>query len=204
MPFASPGQVILGKPNRRYVARAGAVAFATFDPANKSADITLSNGNRTAARSATTDFFANAKMLGVKTAGDWHVEFSISGYASGTIQIGVSTSAYATNFGLGGGVGSAGYGQNGNVSVDGNTVGTVDTFGNGDTIAVEYRAALGELYVQKVGGTGRKGPFSVPAGAGMRPAIASDNTTGSTAFLSNAGQTAFAITPTSGFSAWSA
>lgn len=184
---------------------ASAVSAAVFDAANKSADFTLSNGNLTSTRTASATTNANAKATLPKTTGSWHVEFTLTSQVGGAgVVFGVALSAFSNTTATGG-TGTGTVKSSGGIAVDGTSFGAVgDTFTTGDIVAVELDATAGNLYFQKLGGTGRKGPYPIVVGAGLVPLFGMENGASgvNSAATINAGQSAFSITPTGGFLAW--
>lgn len=192
---------------RRLPVSGGSVESAvpsTFNPANINADLALSNGNLTATRSGSASATAGGKGTLPKTTGSWHVEFTITSIVGAVnVTIGAALEAFSNTATLTA-AGSGGVRSDGSTNVNGVAQAASDTFTTGDIIAVEYDATAGNLWLQKLGGTGRKGPFTLPAGAGIVPAATvGGGATGVGSVINiNAGQSAFAITPTGGFSAW--
>lgn len=185
---------------------APATVPVTFNPANINADLALSNANRTATRSGSASATAGGKGTGPKTTGSWHVEFTITSIVGGvSVAIGAALEAFSNTATLTA-AGSGSVRVDGSTTVNGVAQTASDTFTTGDIIAVEYDATAGSLWFQKLGGTGRKGPFTLPSGTGIVPAATiGGGATGVGSIVNiNAGQSAFAVTPTSGFSAWSA
>lgn len=207
VPFATPGQSIVTRGKRRVViGGSSSIPAAAFDPANKSADFTLSNGNLTSTRTASATTIANAKATLPKTTGSWHVEFTLTAQVGGAgVVFGVALSAFSNTTSTGG-AGTGAAKSSGGIAVDGTSYGAAgDTFTTGDIVAVELDATTGNVYFQKLGGTGRKGPYPIAVGAGLVPLFGMENgASGVNSVVNiNAGQSAFAITPTGGFLAWS-
>jgi len=172
---------------------------SALNPADKTADVTLSNANLTAEMTAT----ANGNVRGTlgRSSGKYHFEaLYILDVGGGSSGIGIFTSAFSISGNPRFASAAGFYAESGYVNENGVGGVTADGFTTGDTIAIEVDFGAAQFWVQKLGGTGRKGPF-VYGGAGTYfPLVGMSNPLES--YTVNFGATAFAITPTSGFSAW--
>lgn len=133
---------------------ASAPSYATFNPLDKHANITLSNGNRTASCSAGAGWFG-VRATSFKTAGKWLFEVIVE--AGGAhMMVGVATSSASLATFLGAGTTSWGYySATGNkIFNDGSGVGVA--YGstwvtNGDRIWTAFDIGTGELWWAKNG-----------------------------------------------------
>lgn len=190
-------QFILGLNNN---GGSGVVATSTWNPVDTAAGISFSNGNNTATSSTTSNACCRG-TLGHLT-GKYHVEFTITGVSQAGIAI-ASSIFTLTNV-----PGAAGNTSvlltNGTSAMFNNgIIGTIDAYTVGNTVAVEVDVTNNTISVNKLGGTGWKGPFAVAGlnGASVFPLFYNYDVSGSSIIL-NTGGSAFQITPQSGYSAW--
>jgi hypothetical protein len=179
------------------------VEFSTWNPSDKHASITLSNGNRTEA-SASNNQGVRATLP--KSTGKWLAEITVTSGAN--IMFGLGNASANLSFYPGGDANSwAYYGANGNIYTSNSPTGYGTTYGAGDVISLAWDATGGKLYFAKNGvwqasgnpaaGTGFA--FSGLSGSLMlmvAAALGSQNTT------LNTGQAAFTVAVPSGFSPW--
>lgn len=173
----------------------------TLNPSDKAAAGTLSGGNLTATFAGTSA--AAVRSTTSKSTGKWHFEATFNAVASASnLSVGVVPSTYSltsvTEFASPGGVVTSG----GYVNENGGGGFNADSWSvAGNTIAFEFDADTNQFWVEKVGGTGRKGPFTMGTIGDTFAVAGSRNLDGNQVTL-NFGASAFAITPTSGFLAW--
>lgn len=175
---------------------------STWNPLDKASTLVLSGGNLTATCSPAGD--AAVRGTTSKTSGKLHFEVTINsagafpsypefGLANGSADLNADLGTADDN--------SVDVDPTGGVYVHNVSLGSIDAYGVGNTVALEIDFSLAQIWITKLGGTGRKGPFSVSALGATLYAIAQVRST-SDSITINFGATAFAITPTSGFSAW--
>jgi hypothetical protein len=107
--------------------------IATWNPSDKNANITLTNGNRTATGTGAAGY-QSARGTISKSAGKWYFEtvFTTGPYDSG---VGVATASQSLTTWIGSGVASVAYYADGSVYSNGKLA-TVATFTTGDVIGV--------------------------------------------------------------------
>jgi hypothetical protein len=172
------------------------LAYATWNPSDKHASLTLSNGNLTATHNPVGTNWFSARSTAGKAAGKWYWEASFSGTTSAVFGIGTSAHTLAS-FPGNGAAGRGYYGPNGQKFV-GNTPSAYGaSYAAGDVVgvALDMDAGTVEFFKngvsQGVAFTGLTGTFYAMA------AVNTDN--GS--FTANFGATAFTHAVPSGFSA---
>ena len=114
-----------------------AVTGTTFDPLNKDASITLSNGDLTAAHSGAG--IGSAYTVARKSAGKFFAEFTVDASSIGppTAAVGFALSAAGTAVAIGEGASSYGYRGDGAARNNGASgAASGDPFGVGDTISL--------------------------------------------------------------------
>lgn len=173
---------------------------STWNPADKSANMTLSNGNLTATLAAASTLAVRGS--GGRSSGQYHFEVTVNtnGGSGGVPNIGVADSTFVLGSTPGVNTHCIQAQDNGQVFFN-NAGSSCDTYTTGAVLAIEVDLGTSQFWIQKSGGTGRKGPFSMSGiGLPVYPFFSSfDN---SDAVTLNVGATAFTITPTSGFAAW--
>ena len=116
-----------------YGAAAGGPTYATWNPADKDASITVSGGNLTASMTPTVSLVRSTIS---KSSGKWYWEYVVGVTVVGPI-VGVATSAEATSQYPGGGFFSVGYyGPNGSTYKNGAIQATNATYAVGDVVGV--------------------------------------------------------------------
>lgn len=170
----------------------------TFDPANKSSRITLSNGNLTATEDATGVPQAVRTTL-QKTSGKWYCEFTIATSANG-VRLGIVDPAESMTASLGGTTDSYSYNQDGQKNhVTGTAYGASYTTANVIAIALDLDAGQITFYKDNVSqGVAFTG---ITSASGWMFAFSDNNNTGgATAVTINLGATSFTFAPPAGFS----
>ncbi len=174
------------------------IAPTTWNPSDKSANITLSGSNLTATDTA-TDTRALVRATTSKTSGKWHFEATL---VSGTVSpgIGVANATASLTAYLGVDNNGIGWFCTGSVNRNGGQQGVVDSYAATDILAVEVDLDNHLIYFQKNGGS-RSSGFDISAITGaLFPTFSGYDL--NSAMTANFGHTAFTITPTSGYSAW--
>jgi len=180
------------------VAAMGAVPVFALNPSDKAAAITLSNSNRTATISGTSN--AAVRSVTSHTTGKYHFEATMNVSAAGNTEgIGVVPSTFGltdvARFASPGGF----YAASGYVDENGGGGVNADAWTVGDTVVFEPDLDTDQFWVEKVGGTGRKGPFTMGSIAATFAVVGLTNDTDQ--ITVNFGQAAWAKTPTAGFEA---
>lgn len=177
---------------------AAAPPAQALDPAYKAATITLSNSDRTATLAATVGL---VRSITPHSSGKWHFEVT---KGSGEFYIGVvrdTTAATASPIPAGSNaavVDTAG----GSIAIQGSGFAPIPggAIGTGQTVAVEVDLDSNLIYFQRQG-QARSISYDISVNAGTRFAIIGGAASTGVGTI-NTGQSAFVITPTSGFSAW--
>ncbi len=185
---------------RRRGGGAGVLPPQALNLSDKDANITLTNGNLTASTATTAN--AAVRSITSRTTGRYHFEATLNVNSGGaTCGVGIVPVSFVMNSvarfaSPGGFVTVNGFvDENGSGGVNADAWSTV-----GNTVAIEVDLDTDQFWVEKVGGTGRKGPFVTGAMAATFAVVGL--TTSTDQITINTGQSAFAITPTSGFSAF--
>jgi hypothetical protein len=199
-----------------------AVVSATFNPLDKGANISLSNGNRDATRSSGTGW-ETVRTNSSKNSGKHYAEFQFVSLSTGTIEsciAGFCTGAYSLSDFIGNAVGGSG--------VQSKNGGSGNGFSFLDTIATNLGVFVTQLCIVSIAvdldagkywlgvDNSPSGAFTVPNSdieSGLNPtgtftpnqtrylAASIDRTTHSVRI--NCGQDAYSRTPPVGFSHWS-
>lgn len=171
----------------------------TLNPADKSANITLSSGDLVATDNLSDGGYYGVRGTVSKTAGKWYWEVTVgSGLpSSAAVQIGVAKNTHTLAAFLGSAAGGWGYGNTGGRSNEGSsTVGWGATFTSGDVIGVALDMDSGKLSFYKNGAlvgesaTGITGTIFPAVSLGVGRSV-----------TMNFGGSAFAHTAPSGFAA---
>lgn len=175
------------------VAPSAGVTYATWNPADKGAGITLSGGNLVATTSTTA---ASVRATIGKSSGKWYWEYTVTNTTTLQIGSGVGT-ASASLAGTPGVVDNLAWGYvalDGKVYNNGTTAATYVTYTNPDVIGVALDMDSGTLQfyknntLQGTAATGLTGTYY--------PMVGGNNTSGITA---NFGASAMTYTAPSGF-----
>lgn len=180
-------------------------AFSTWNPADKTAEIGLTAGNLIATVNSTAAITSGVRGTAGHSTGAWHFELTFGGaiaafavyplYGTAALALNMANGSYsATNNGM-----AAQF--DGRVFFNNVNVGMTDVPVAGDTMAVEMDFTAAQMFVQKLGGTGRKGPFSFAGIVGTQFPILNAALLGPIATL-NVGASAFLLPVTGGFSPW--
>lgn len=171
----------------------GPVAYTAWNPSDKSANLTLSNGNLSI---ATTNPGGMVRSALGKASGKWYWEVTKNGgpdLVVGVAKAGANLSAY-----LGSDVNGYGYiSSNGAKVTGGGTTGYGSTYTNGDVIGVALDLDAGTLTFYK---NGVSQGVAFTGLSGMIHAAEGTTNTGD-ACTANFGATPFVYSPPSGFSA---
>lgn len=169
----------------------------TFDPANKSSRITLSNGDLTATEDATGTPQAVRTTL-QKTAGKWYAEFTIATSATG-VRLGIVNPSQSMTASLSG-ANAYSYNQTGTKShtVDNESYGA--SYAAGDTIGVAVDLDAAQITFYKNNSSQTVAYTGITSASGWMFAYSDNNGTGgASAVTINNGATAFTYTPPAGF-----
>lgn len=180
------------------------VTTTTWDPAQKAASITLSNGNLTATQ--TSGGWNGTKGLSslAKASGKWYFEVTIVSNTSNLIIVGVANSGASLTGFCGSDVNGWGYyGGNGQIFTGGGNFPGGSTFTNGDVIGVWIDATLKRAWFAKNNAvilSGNPATNTNPSFTGLTGSLMpmiSINSAGS--IIANFGAVAFTYPPTGGF-----
>jgi hypothetical protein len=128
----------------------GGGGTTTWNPADKSADITLSGGNLIAIGNNVSGAFGAVRAIASASSGLKYYEGMVS--ATSNPQIGVANaSATLANF-VGFDVNGTGYVHNGNVFINNSVVGAIQTFTSGDTIGIAFNLTTQKIWFRTNGG----------------------------------------------------
>jgi SPRY domain len=122
-------------------------SYATFDPSNKSSDITLSNGNLTATRSSGAE--GNAYATVVPTTGKWYWELHLDSATDGNFGVGDATNFFNIIAAWSGGNKGAGYLISSTVWYNGSNALAGNTATTGDVLGFALDADIGTLSFYK-------------------------------------------------------
>jgi hypothetical protein len=185
-------------------AGARANVYTTWNPSDKAAGITLSNGNLTAAANTTAyDVVRAVKGL---SSGKWYWEVH---FDSGSFSaVGIATASASLSSNLGSDANGWGYNYSGTVLNNGSTLVTVSSYAIGDYVNVAFDADAGKLYFGKNGtwqnsAVPSSGTGAVATGLTSGPYYAAFSNGSSVACTdtANFGATTFNNTVPSGFNA---
>jgi hypothetical protein len=173
--------------------------YATWNPADKNASITLSNGNLTVTSSGGT--YDSVRSTISKSSGKWYFETTItamSGCSPTAVVVGIATSSMSLSGYVGQGTGftGEGYGCSGIWLYDNTSAGGPATFAAGDVIGVAFDATPGNITVYK--NNVSQYVVAIDITCPCYAAVTVYN--GPTTVTTNFGATAFAYTPPTGYS----
>lgn len=177
--------------------------MTTWNPSDKAAQITLSNGNLTATSSANSG--PTVRSTTSKSAGKLKIEFVVGAIGTAGARVGLTTAGAALSSQVGIAASTLGWVSSGIFQTGGITAGSGVTFTTGDVLGFELDFTTNKLYVSKNGvyafGTNpaTAAAFALPAATPMF-AAASPNI--STLLTANFGASAFSYAPYTGFSSW--
>ena len=174
-----------------------AFTYATWNPSDKSASVTLSGGNLTA--SVTTFASGGARATLSKSAGKWYWENVIN---SGTLttRIGGANSSWGVGTAVGSDTNSVGYmWSDGKVYNNSTAIVTLSTAAVGDVMGVGLDMDNNQISFYK-NGTLMGSPITIPAGTYF-PVVSLPSTGSATSLTTNFGATTLAFSPPAGFNA---
>lgn len=180
-----------------------ATIFSTLNPLDAAVGWAFSNANLTGSWTNPPNVGDVRGTLSHAT-GQWHFEVTITNGTGGFTdypRCGIANAAMALNSDLGSTADSVGYEKSGALILNSVSLGLVDAFVTGDVIAFEPDFSLKTLAVQKLGGTGRKGPFPITT-LTLPAFVAFGGHSGLDVMTLNVGASAFAIAPTGGYAPW--
>lgn len=135
----------------------------SFNPANTSSGITLSNGNLTATVNSTDPgTHVNAFSLDGESTGKFYWEI-VCGIASGAGRLGIATTGASLSTGFGADTQSYGWDSSGQVFFNGASVATIQGFGNGNTVATAVDIGNLLIWFQTAGGNWNNSGTANPA-----------------------------------------
>lgn len=176
---------------------ASEIAWSDTD---KSADISLSDGNKLATKTGGSRAGAGAESLSAKSSGRWYVEFYIQQATSSFVACGFSEESASRTVDLGQNSKCYGYHKRGARYFSGSySASAYSSFASGDTIgmAVDFGAGTVEFYKNNAS----QGLESISLSAvNYVPAMSADSNSSAIKIMSEAD---YLYSPPSGFSAWS-
>lgn len=186
------------------------IILATWNPSDKSANITLSGGNLIATLSSAT--FDNVRATKSASAGKYYYEIT-NGAGISLSYVGVAASGVSLTSALGNSTNTVAYGSNGNVNTNGSFSAAIGTYTDGDRIDMALDLDNGKVWFRKNGGNwnadGSANPTTNTNGIDINnngtitgpffPAGGMSFTTSQTA---NFGGSTYTGTPPSGFGNW--
>ena len=127
-----------------------AIEYTTWDPANKSDYIALSNGNLTA--TVTSQMYRNVRSILGVSSGKWYWEITFDVGAGSQLEMfGVGDNTIPTDDDLGGYAGGYAYKENGTKGNNNSYVSFGSTFSAGDIISIALDMDNGKLWWAKNG-----------------------------------------------------
>jgi len=171
---------------------------STWNPADKNADITLSNGNLTATKTANNGNYVGLRGTLSRSSGKWHLEYLVD-TAEANMGLGIGNATAALDNYVGSSVHSIGA-YSGSVWTNGGSAGAGPSFGSSDVVVVEVDLDA-KTYRVAVNTGSYSGPFSFSGATGPFFPMANAQTLGR-GFTINTGGSAFTKTPTAGYAAW--
>jgi hypothetical protein len=185
----------------------------TWNPADKSANVTLSNGDLTATGQAETvgTVYAWARSTTSKTAGKLYVESTVGNTDGGGFAAALGTALASSDLAnyLGRLANESAYYDTGEVYVNNAVATTLATYTDGDVIGVAIDLDAGKGWYSKngvfasgdpVAGTGAH--FTFTPSTALFVGFTTADETPAHVFTANFGATAFANAQPSGFDAW--
>lgn len=179
----------------------------TFDPANTAAGLTLSNGNLTAAYNSAGGI---ARALVSQSGGKYYCEMTAASPTNDAIGL-CNASQSLTGY-LSDSLNSVGYFNNGALGINNSYPGSGGTFANGTVIAMAVDLTANLLWVKPGAGANWNNNGSADPATGVGGFDISSITGpfypgvylshASEAFTGNFGDTAYGLTPPSGFGNW--
>ncbi len=168
--------------------------YAAWNPSDKGANITLSNGNLTL--SVNGSFNQCVRGDTFKSAGKWYFEYVVSTGGS-FAEIGVDNGSAALTSAARSGSQAIVYQSGGGVFKAGSTIATYTSYGNGDVIGIAMDAATGNVTFY-LNGTLQGNPGSI---TGSMYPIAGNQLATPVIGTANFGATTLTYTPPSGYNA---
>lgn len=123
----------------------------TFDPANKNASLTLSNGNLTVTQGGSS--YTSVRSIASHSTGKFYWELTLSSAVSGAgdFQVGIVNSSEALSSYIGGdNNGGGSWGNSGNFFTGGGTLGTIPGFNPLDTVGIAVDLGAQLIWVRDV------------------------------------------------------
>ena len=188
-----------------------AAATTTWNPADKSASTTLSNGNLTATNDgASTGGF---RSIASASSGKKYWEITAAGATVADAAVGVANASHSVDASFDGGTNSLGwYGTDGKVYLNEVDIGSYVTFASGDVLCLAFDLTAELMWFRKGAGNWNNSASANPA-TGAEGLDVSGLSAGpyfaygflknaDDAFTANFGATSYAQTAPSGFSNW--
>jgi hypothetical protein len=202
-------------PFRQFTSRAanepasGGAATDTWNPSDKDAGITLSNGNLTATYGSTST--PSVRSVNSHATGKYHFEYTIVN-PSNNQTIGLKSGSEALSTYVGGATTSLGVNVQGSYYFNASPTGLAPAppspaanwnMATGNVIAIEIDLDGGNLYVQNfTTGAPRSNAVSLASLTGSPWFLGCSVFNATAAFTINTGGSAYSVTPTSGYGNW--
>ena len=212
-----PVTKVVGKPGLPVVFETIGVAPSfvgtTWNSADKSANITLSNADLTASATSAGGSYSTVRTISSKTSGKFYVEAKISGSMSANMVVGIANVSASLTTYLGSTNNSAGMNADGTVMRNNATVGTGTNPLTGDIVSIAVDRTNNMIWFRVNGGIWNNNVANDPATnvGGIAIALVTGAIfiawTGyvvSDVCILNTGSSAFAYPVPAGFAGWSA
>lgn len=180
-------------------AASASVTYATWNPSDKGANITLSGSNLVATTTGSTVESVRATIG--KSSGKWYWEISCTGISSNTAMIGVANSSLpvATSYTGQTADGWGYYSNDGNKYHSGGGTPYGASYTNGDVIGVALDMNAGTLILYK-NNTSQGTAYTGLSGT-LYPCVSAMSTVSSVVYTANFGATSLTYSPPSGYNA---
>lgn len=189
-----------GAGEETFAVMGGNLIAATYNPSDKSAFITLSNGNRTA--TGTGGGWKSVRANTGVSFGKWYWEVKVTSFDSG-VMVGIGKSSAGLTSYCGADANGWSYNWGGNIYHSAGATAYGSTFSVNDVISVALDMDSGEVWFAKNGvwqNSGNPETGANPAFTGITgPIFPQDSPYGITAMISNFGNTDFDYDPPFGF-----
>lgn len=134
-----------------------------FNPAISSTEFTYTSSNRAANKNAAVTN-ANAYVSGNVGTGKWYWEIDVTQVSNTAWRFGLGVSGSAVSgFSMGANANTLGYASNGNVSVNGSSIGTAATFVTGNRLSVAWDRTADLFWVKVNAGNWNNSGAANPA-----------------------------------------
>ena len=195
---------------RRQPQRVVAAATTTWNPSDKNAAITLSNGNLTYSGANNAD--AGVRSIASRSSGKYYWELTLDAFQNGVaIFAGIASASWGLDH-MSSSAQSIGWRDNGKVQQDGSDLATIESWSGGTVLGFALDLDNAKIWFRKDGGNWNNDAGANPATntngiavSGLTGAVYAGGDVGlvgggaTTTITANFGATAFAQTAPSGF-----